>query len=43
MRVNRLKVWRKGKLLAETTELAVNLRVAGQSGAVAFQTPRMDG
>ena len=43
LRANRLKVRRKGKLLAETPELAVKLHVASRSGAVAFQTPRADG
>ena len=43
LRANRLKIWRKGKLLAETPALAVKLHVAGRSGSVTFQTPRADG
>ena len=43
LRPNRLKVWRKGRLLAETPELSVKLHLAGRSGAVAFQTHRTDG
>ena len=36
LRANRLKVWRKGKLLAETPEVVARLRVAGRPGEVGF-------
>ena len=37
LRANRLKVWRKGKLLAQTPEVVANLRVDGRPAAVSFQ------
>ncbi|MGH8804372.1 MAG: amidohydrolase family protein [Polaromonas sp.] len=36
LRANRLKVWRKGKLLAETAEVAAQLRVEGRPESVLF-------
>ncbi len=38
LRANRLTVWRKGKLLAETPGVAARLHVAGRSEPVIFQT-----
>jgi cytosine deaminase len=40
LRANRLKVWRKGKVLAETAEVVARMRLAGRSGAINFQTSR---
>jgi cytosine deaminase len=37
LRANRLKVWRKGKVLAETAEVVARLHMEGRSAAVAFQ------
>ena len=37
LRANRLKVWSKGKLLAQTPEVVANLRVDGRPAAVSFQ------
>ena len=36
LRANRLKVWRKGKVLAETAELVARLNVTGRPNSVAF-------
>ena len=36
LRANRLKVWRKGKVLAETAEVVARLNVAGRPHSVAF-------
>jgi len=36
LRANRLKVWKKGKLLAETAEVVAELHVAGRPNAVNF-------
>nr|MDP2190009.1 amidohydrolase family protein [Rhodoferax sp.] len=36
LRANRLKVWRKGKLLAETAEVVARLHVEGQFNEVSF-------
>jgi cytosine/creatinine deaminase len=36
LRANRLKVWRKGKLLAETPGMAARLQVAGRPSTVSF-------
>ncbi|HEY8359159.1 MAG TPA: amidohydrolase family protein [Ramlibacter sp.] len=39
LRANRLKVWRKGVLLAESPAAAASLRVPGRPAAVEFTTP----
>ena len=39
LRANRLKVWRKGKLVAETAEVVAKLHVAGRPNAVGFSQP----
>ncbi len=36
LRANRLKVWKKGKLVAETAEVVARLRVEGRTDAVRF-------
>jgi len=36
LRANRLKVWKKGKLLAETEEVVAGLHVEGRPNAVNF-------
>ena len=36
LRANRLKVWRKGKLVAETAEVVARLHVSGRPNAVGF-------
>jgi cytosine/creatinine deaminase len=36
LRANRLKVWRNGKLLAETAEVAARLKLPGRPDAVTF-------
>jgi cytosine/creatinine deaminase len=36
LRANRLKVWRKGKLLAETPGMAARLQVAGRPSSISF-------
>ncbi len=36
LRANRLKVWKKGRLLAETPEVVAKLHVAGRPGEVGF-------
>ena len=36
LRANRLKVWRKGKLLAETPEVVARLTVANRPARTAF-------
>jgi cytosine deaminase len=38
LRANRLKVWRKGKVLAETPEVAARLQVAGRPTSASFMT-----
>jgi cytosine deaminase len=40
LRANRLKVWRKGQLLAQAGEVASNLRLPGRPAQVAFEAPR---
>ena len=39
LRANRLKVWKKGKLLAETAEVVAKLHLAGRPNAVGFSHP----
>jgi len=39
LRANRLKVWRKGKLLAETAEVVAKLHMIGRPNAVVFSHP----
>jgi cytosine deaminase len=39
LRSNRLKVWRKGKLVAETAEVVARLHVTGRPNAVGFSHP----
>ncbi|MDO9164862.1 MAG: amidohydrolase family protein [Rhodoferax sp.] len=39
LRANRLKVWRKGKLVAETPEVMARLQLAGRPQAVGFSRP----
>jgi len=39
LRANRLKVWRKGVLLAETPEVVARLALAGRPATVAFRSP----
>jgi cytosine deaminase len=39
LRANRLKVWKKGKLLAETPEVVARLQLAGRPNAVDFSHP----
>jgi len=39
LRANRLKVWRKGVLLAETPEVVARLALAGRPATVAFRRP----
>lgn len=36
LRANRLKVWKKGKLLAQTPEVLTQLQLAGRPGSVGF-------
>ena len=36
LRANRLKVWKKGKLLAETAEVVARLQLAGRPNEVGF-------
>ena len=43
LRANRLKVWKKGQLLAETPEVVARLRVAGRPEAVSFAPPILSG
>ena len=38
LRANRLKVWKKGRLLAETPEVAAKLHTPGRPERVTFQT-----
>ena len=40
LRANRLRVWRKGKVLAETAEVVAGLHIEGRPAAVAFQKHR---
>ncbi len=39
LRANRLKVWKKGKLLAETAEVVARLQLAGRPNAAGFSKP----
>lgn len=39
LRANRLKVWKKGKLLAETPEVVASLTVANRPTRTAFFKP----
>ncbi|MDO8456511.1 MAG: amidohydrolase family protein [Burkholderiaceae bacterium] len=39
LRANRLKVWKKGKLVAQTPEVVVRLQLAGRPNAVDFSEP----
>jgi cytosine deaminase len=39
LRAPRLKVWKKGRLLAETPPVAATLRLPGRPDAVTFTTP----
>ena len=39
LRANRLKVWRKGKVVAHTPEVVSRLSVSGRPGSVAFLAP----
>ena len=39
LRANRLKVWRKGKVLAETPKVMTSLGLAGRPGEVGFLSP----
>jgi cytosine deaminase len=41
LRANRLKVWRKGVLLAQTPEVVAQLRVAGRPGELGFRLPKV--
>ena len=43
LRANRLKVWRKGKLLAETPEVKARLHVDGRPPAVGFSLDQFPG
>jgi cytosine deaminase len=36
LRANRLKVWKKGKLVAETAEVVARLQLAGRPNTVGF-------
>ncbi|MDO9113075.1 MAG: amidohydrolase family protein [Polaromonas sp.] len=42
LRANRLKVWRKGMLLAETAEVLAKLRMRGRPEGLTFQLPAAD-
>ncbi|GAC1389377.1 MAG: amidohydrolase family protein [Variovorax sp.] len=39
LRANRLKVWRKGKVLAETAQVVARLNVTGRPPSVGFSSP----
>jgi cytosine deaminase len=39
LRANRLKVWKKGKLVAETAEVVARLQLVGRPNAVDFSQP----
>lgn len=39
LRANRLKVWKKGALLAQTAEVVARLQLAGRPNAVDFSQP----
>jgi cytosine deaminase len=39
LRANRLRVWKKGTLLAQTEEVVAQLRVAGRPGTTGFANP----
>jgi len=39
LRANRLKVWKKGKLVAQTPEVVASLQLAGRPNAVDFSQP----
>ena len=36
LRANRLKVWRQGKLVAQTPEVVTSLRLSGRASSVSF-------
>ena len=40
LRANRMKVWRKGALLAQTPELAAQIMIAGRQSTTRFTSPR---
>ncbi len=40
LRANRMKVWRKGALLAQTPELAAQIMIAGRQSTTQFASPR---
>lgn len=40
LRANRMKVWRKGALLAQTPELAAQIMIAGRQSTTRFSSPR---
>jgi cytosine deaminase len=40
LRANRLRVWRKGALLAQTPELAAQIMIAGRQSTTRFTNPR---
>ncbi|MDP3612622.1 MAG: amidohydrolase family protein, partial [Rubrivivax sp.] len=42
LRANRLKVWRKGMLLAETAEVLAKLRMRGRPEGLTIQLPAAD-
>jgi cytosine deaminase len=39
LRATRLKVWRKGKLLAETSPVTATLHLPGRSAQTSFEAP----
>jgi len=39
LRANRLKMWKKGKLRAETAEVLARLRLAGRPEGISFSLP----
>jgi cytosine deaminase len=43
LRATRLKVFRKGKLLAETPAATASLHLAGRDGATSWMTPQRQG
>ncbi|MDB5915630.1 MAG: N-isopropylammelide isopropylaminohydrolase, partial [Ramlibacter sp.] len=42
LRAHRLKVWRKGKLLAQAPEMTSTLMVPGREGGIDFRRVRSD-
>jgi cytosine deaminase len=40
LRANRLKVWKKGKLLAQTPEVSAQLRLPGRPATTGFMVSR---